>query len=104
MELYGYTCDESLRHLSTNTLRRLWRFRYFKARYPVSDEAFYQGICRDVTERNGFQSSDVAINSCQQEEEAVRLWKWSNQIDMKVLKFSEIGANDYVKLTVCLWA
>ncbi|GFT39079.1 hypothetical protein NPIL_90931 [Nephila pilipes] len=60
--------------------------RYSKARYPVSDEAFCHGFSRDITERNDLWSSGVAIDASQQEGEAVRWWKWSDQIDMDVLK------------------
>ncbi|GFW43750.1 hypothetical protein TNCV_4770991 [Trichonephila clavipes] len=47
---------------------------------------FCHGFSRETTERNDFQPSGVAIDTCQQEGDAVRWWKWSNQIDMDVLK------------------
>ncbi|GFS49501.1 hypothetical protein NPIL_411671 [Nephila pilipes] len=60
--------------------------RYSKARYPVSDEAFCQGFSRDITESNDLRPLGIAIDASQQEDEAVRWWKCSDQIDMDVLK------------------
>ncbi|GFX29190.1 hypothetical protein TNCV_3217241 [Trichonephila clavipes] len=33
---------------------------------------------RGITDRNDLRPSGVAINACQQEDEAIRWWEWSN--------------------------
>ncbi|GFW18906.1 hypothetical protein TNCV_5133591 [Trichonephila clavipes] len=52
--------------------------RYTETQYTVSNEAFCRGFSGDITDRNDLRPSDVAINACQQEAEAIRWKEWSN--------------------------
>ena len=59
-----------------------------KAGDPARDESAGNSLCGDVGDGEGFRPSRESINAGEEIGTSFRRWKWSNEVDMDVVKAS----------------